>query len=63
NCKILNSFTVNATIPPTTLGLGYCLLATCSALTTIYVPADSVEAYKTANNWKDYADIIKAITE
>ena len=30
---------------------------------TIYVPASSVDAYKAADGWKDYADRIKAIPE
>jgi hypothetical protein len=30
---------------------------------TIYVPAESVEAYKTATNWAKYADKIKPYVE
>lgn len=30
---------------------------------TVYVPAESVEAYKAANDWKGYADKIQAIPE
>mgnify|MGYP000472681990 CR=1 FL=1 len=29
----------------------------------IYVPDDSVEAYKTATNWSNYADRIRPISE
>jgi hypothetical protein len=28
---------------------------------TIYVPAESVKKYKTAEDWSEYADKIKAI--
>lgn len=31
----------------------------CSGLKTIYVPADAVNAYKTAPYWKEYKDFIK----
>lgn len=53
----LKQVTCYATVPPT-----------CSAdifrqtaLEHIYVPAESVNAYKTATNWSDYASIIEAI--
>lgn len=32
-------------------------------ITTIYVPAESVNAYKTATNWSTYADKITAISQ
>ena len=32
----------------------------CDALTNIYVPASLVDSYKTATNWSDFADKIKA---
>jgi hypothetical protein len=32
-------------------------------LTAIYVPAGSVNAYKTASGWKNFADNIFAISE
>ena len=32
----------------------------CSNLTNIYVPAESVEAYKASNGWSTYANIIQA---
>ena len=34
-----------------------------TGLTAIYVPADSVELYKTTAGWANYADIIFAINE
>ena len=56
-CSSLTSFTVLATTPPrlNTYGLGL------PSGTTIYVPYDSVDAYKTA--WSSYADRIQAIQE
>ena len=35
----------------------------CSVLANIYVPDESVEAYKTATTWVDYADRIKPLSE
>ena len=55
-CTSLESITINATTPPT-LGLS----AIPSNVTSIYVPAESVEAYKAA--WSDYADKIYSIEE
>ena len=57
NCNALESVTVKAITPPT---YGYRMFAfpetsTCS----IYVPASSVDAYKTA--WRSYASRIQAI--
>lgn len=57
---LLTSVTIQATTPPT--------LAAANAFTTIvnpnlkiYVPAASVEAYKTAANWSSIANMIEAI--
>ena len=47
--------TVKATTPPT---LGYAVIPD---VTTIYVPSSSVNAYKSAKGWKDYASKIQAI--
>ena len=55
-CAKLSTMTVKATTPPK-LGSS----AIPDATTTIYVPASSVNAYKAANGWKDYADKIQAI--
>ena len=54
------SITVKATTPPT---LGTSMALTSASMTTqpIYVPAGSVEAYKAANVWKDFASRIVAI--
>lgn len=55
-CSSLRTMTVNATTPPT---LGYSPIP--AAIQRIYVPADSVDVYKSANRWKNYADKIWAI--
>lgn len=57
-CTRLTSMTVLATTPPT---LGTDALSSTSALQAIYVPAASVDAYKTA--WSSRANIIQAIQE
>ena len=58
-CTALQSVTLGAT-PPT---LGGNAFYYCYQLTAIYVPAESVEAYKSATNWSAYADIIQPIVE
>lgn len=55
-CTNLSNITVRATIPPT-LGTDAFLDITNF---TIYVPEDSVELYKTASGWSNYADKIQA---
>ena len=52
----LTSITVRATTPPTVNG-SYAF----DSKVQIYVPAGSVDAYKTATNWSSYADRIQAI--
>ena len=59
NAQCLASVTVLATAPPT-LGSG---AFSGSGLKKIYVPAESVEAYKSATNWANYAEKIEAIPE
>ncbi len=58
NCTSLTTVTCLSTTPP---GLRDTSFSGCSALTAIYVPAGSVDAYKAAAYWSDYADIIQAI--
>ena len=56
-CSNLTSITVSAITPP---DVG----SSCFANTNdcpIYVPADSVETYKTAEHWGEYANRIQAI--
>lgn len=55
----LISVTVLSTTPPT-LG-SYVFIGNASGR-IIYVPEESVEAYKTAAGWSDYADYIQAIS-
>lgn len=52
----LSSFTIHATTPPT-LGSEAFSGTSC----TIYVPASSLLAYKTATGWSDYSSQIQAI--
>ena len=56
DCRSLTSVTVNAVNPPT---LGIAAFPNCS----IYVPAESVNAYKSASRWSDYASMIKPISQ
>jgi hypothetical protein len=55
-CSKLTSITCEATVPPA-LGLNNYL----SNVTAVYVPAETVDAYKTAANWSDYANVIQPI--
>ena len=55
-CKALTSITCEATTPPTLNSSN-----NLSNVTAVYVPAGSVEAYKTATNWSYYADKIRPI--
>lgn len=63
-CYNLKSITIG-TITPPTIGAGDVNhpFTDCTALTAIYVPAESVEAYKAADGWSAYADKIQAIVE
>ena len=58
-CSSLTSITCLATTPPALESDALENTNNCP----IYVPAASVEAYKAADVWKKYADIIKAIQE
>lgn len=58
-CSNLETLIVNATTPPT---LGYATFLGCEKM-TIYVPDDSVDAYKAATGWVGYASRIKGISE
>jgi hypothetical protein len=55
-CPSLTTITCEAMTPPT-LGSSNKI----SSVTTVYVPAESVGAYKTATNWAYYASKIKPI--
>ena len=56
NSDRIQSITIKATTPPTISELTW-QSTTCP----IYVPAESVDAYKAATNWSDYASRIQAI--
>ena len=57
-CSSLISITCKATTPPT---LGSDPFGGTHSELVIYVPAESVDAYKSATNWSRYADRIQAI--
>ena len=57
NCTNLKTVTVNAETPPR----AFSLFNNSSTLTAIYVPAGSVEAYKAAAGWSEFADMIQAM--
>ena len=57
NCSRLTSVTINATTPPTLGNNTFYNTNNCP----IYVPAESVEAYKAASGWSRYASRIQAI--
>lgn len=57
-CTHLSSFTCEATTPPT---LGINAFTNTAQDLTIYVPSASVETYKTASRWSDFASRIQAI--
>lgn len=56
-CRALNEITVLAEIPPTLSQYS----AISSATTKIYVPAGSIDRYKSASVWSNYASYITAI--
>ena len=58
-CTSLTTMTVLPTTPPTLSNTG----AISTATTSIYVPDESVDAYKQATNWSNFADIIKPLSE
>lgn len=57
-CSGLTSVTVNAVNPPTLGSSAFYYTNDCP----IYVPAESVEAYKAVSGWNTYASRIQAIT-
>lgn len=57
-CSSLTSITVEATIPPTLGNNVFDNTNNCP----IYVPSESVNAYKTAEGWSDYKNLILPIT-
>ena len=51
----LTSFTINTIVPPT---IGSSIFSPNNSQLSIYVPAQSVNAYKTASGWSDFASKI-----
>ena len=60
NCNKLTSVIVESLTPPIA---GSDMFSNNVNLTNIYVPAESVDAYKTAEGWSGYAEFITAIAE
>ncbi len=60
DCSNLTEIICKPTTPPTG---GSIMFYNIASDAKIYVPQGSVEAYKTANYWKDYADKIVGISE
>jgi hypothetical protein len=58
-CNSLESVTIYALNPPT----GFGPFNNTNNTFVIYVPAESVEAYKSAQNWQTYKDRIQAIQD
>ena len=56
-CSGLTSITVHSTTPPTLVSSAFNNTNDCP----IYVPPESVDAYKAASGWSDYASRIQAI--
>ncbi len=54
-CNGLTSITCEAITPPT---LGSYVFSSVDKSIPLYVPAESVEAYQTADQWKDFTNII-----
>ena len=57
SCGSLTSITVNATTPPRLYNEAFYYTNNCP----IYVPAQSVQTYKSAESWSDYASRIQPI--
>ena len=53
DCTALTEMTILATTPPELVSTN----AISSATTTIYIPAGTLNAYQTATNWSDFADL------
>ena len=61
NCSGLTSITVNATTPPTLGSSVFSSTPIAGGTGYIYVPSASVNTYKSASGWSDYASRIQAI--
>lgn len=63
SCNNLRTITALPIVPPDTQEGMVQVLCYCTNLIAIYVPAQSVEAYKNHVSWRYYADIIQPIPE
>ena len=63
NCTSLTSVTVKATTPPSLVidYDGYDPFNGCNQLGAFYVPAESVDTYKSRSGWSRYEDKIQAM--
>lgn len=59
NCTSLKTITIKSAVPPT---LGGNAIGGLSSLEHIYVPSESVNAYKSASGWSAYSSVIEAIS-
>ena len=57
-CDMLTTVTINAVDPPT---LGSSVFLMCDNIEAIYVPSGSVDRYKAASGWREYASKIQEI--
>ena len=57
NCSGLTSVTIQATTPPTLVGSAFYHTNNCP----IYVPAESLEAYSQASDWRSLVDRLQPI--
>lgn len=65
-CQNMETVTIKALTPPETSGdsaVSGSIFNGCDSLTAIYVPAQSIDAYKSARGWRFYSDIIYPISE
>lgn len=58
-CNNLTDFIIRTVVPP---NIGTYAFYGCT-IVSIYVPYESVEAYKTATNWSNFSDRIKPLSE
>ena len=63
HCTSLNCLVVKATTPPTLYYTVFVDTPIASGTGYIYVPDESVDAYKQATNWSQYASQIKPLSE
>jgi hypothetical protein len=62
NCSLLSVVISRKTTPPSLSNTAF-NYGSPAPLTDIYVPDESVDAYKAASGWSSYAGIIKALSE